>query len=329
MRIASVLFQTSLSSMTDNSMVAVNNMETALKNNIFGQDSALTTISHKVRAAKLGLHNTNKPMGTFLFYGPTGVGKTEMAKQIALGLGMKLVRIDMSEYSESHSVSRFVGSPPGYVGYDQGGLLTDSVYHNQHCVLLLDEIEKAHRNVHNMLLQVMDYGVITDSTGREVNFTHSIIIMTTNLGSQAFDKGVMGFTGGEGDASVHEIEQFFSPEFRNRLSAIIKFNQLTPLAIEMIVKKVVSALAKRLKARGIVLDIDNDVIQHIVHKNRSVRNGARFLETFVDDHLVHPITDLLMTYRSCKNVSVRMQGDQVMFAVGGSSNTATANTSVD
>lgn len=306
-KIVSALSHIPVIRIEDNDVSGLVFMEDTLRKNIYGQDQAISLICDKIRLAKLGLQNSIKPIGCFLLYGPTGVGKTELAKQLAAGLQVKLVRFDMSEYSESHAVSRIVGSPPGYVGFEQGGLLTDAVYHNQHCVLLLDEIEKAHHNIYNMLLQVMDRGAVTDSSGREVNFSHCVIIMTTNLGSEAFERGAMGFNRQESDASIKEIERVFSPEFRNRLSAIIKFNSLTEFSIEMIVKKALRELSNRLDERNIGMNFDDEVVQFIVNDVKGLKHGARYLETCINNCIAKPIADLMIERGVCKNLIISVK----------------------
>src|SRR5438876_9350761 len=211
-----------------------------LKSVVFGQEKAIEALSSAIKLARAGLREPEKPIGCYLFSGPTGVGKTEVAKQLAAAMGVQLIRFDMSEYMERHTVSRLIGAPPGYVGFDQGGLLTDGVDPHPHCVLLLDEIEKAHPDVFNVLLQIMDHGRLTDHNGKQVNFRNVILIMTTNAGSSDLARAAFGFTRTkrEGD-DMEAITRLFAPEFRNRLDAIITFAHLSPEIIAMVVEKFV------------------------------------------------------------------------------------------
>src|SRR5476651_65698 len=219
------------------------NLERDLKSMVFGQDKAIEALSAAIKLSRAGLRDQEKPIGNYLFSGPTGVGKTEVAKQLASTLGIELTRFDMSEYMERHSVSRLIGSPPGYVGFEQGGLLTDKVDQHPHCVLLLDEIEKAHPDLYNILLQVMDYGKLTDHNGKVVDFRNVILIMTTNAGAADMAKEAIGFqrVGREGEDD-DAIKRMFTPEFRNRLDAVIGFSGLTPEIVGRVVEKFVMQL---------------------------------------------------------------------------------------
>jgi ATP-dependent Clp protease ATP-binding subunit ClpA len=220
-------------SVSTNDKEALRNLERDLKMTVFGQNEAITALSSAIKLSRAGLKAPEKPVGSFLFAGPTGVGKTEVTKQLAKILGIELVRFDMSEYMERHTVSRLIGAPPGYVGFDQGGLLTEAISKHPHCVLLLDEIEKAHPEVFNLLLQVMDHGTLTDNNGRKSDFRHVIIVMTTNAGAESMTRASIGFTQQDHttDAGAEVMKRMFTPEFRNRLDAIIQFGALDPVII--------------------------------------------------------------------------------------------------
>src|SRR5690348_9547046 len=230
-------------------------LEQTLKTVVYGQDKAIESLSASIKLARAGLREPEKPIGCYLFSGPTGVGKTEVAKQLAASLGVELIRFDMSEYMERHTVSRLIGAPPGYVGFDQGGLLTDGVDQHPHAVLLLDEIEKAHPDVFNVLLQVMDHGKLTDNNGKTTDFRHVILLMTSNVGARDLARRAVGFGAGrsEGDAE-REYKRMFSPEFRNRLDARIEFNALTPAIMGHIVDKFLKELDGQLLAKAVELD---------------------------------------------------------------------------
>jgi ATP-dependent Clp protease ATP-binding subunit ClpA len=235
------------------------NLERNLKLVIYGQDAAVETLASAIKMARSGLRDEHKPVGSFLFAGPTGVGKTEVTRQLAMALGIELVRFDMSEYMERHTVSRLIGAPPGYVGFDQGGLLTEAVSKTPHCVLLLDEIEKAHPEVFNLLLQVMDHGTLTDNNGRKADFRNVIIVLTTNAGAQEMSRASIGFT--EQDHAtdgMDAIRRLFSPEFRNRLDGIIEFKALDPKTISRVVDKLVVELEAQLQDKLVTLELDDD-----------------------------------------------------------------------
>src|SRR5580692_3301708 len=225
-----------------------------MKQAVFGQDEAINSVARAIKLARSGLSHPDKPVGAFLFAGPTGVGKTEVARQLAKVMGVEFIRFDMSEYMERHTVSRLIGAPPGYVGFDQGGLLTDSINKTPHCVLLLDEIEKAHPDLFNILLQVMDHATLTDNNGRKADFRNVILVMTTNAGAQELSRSMIGFHGGTSGNPKNIIERMFSPEFRNRLSAIIDFAPLSPIVVERVVDKFVMELSDRLKAQKVKLE---------------------------------------------------------------------------
>jgi ATP-dependent Clp protease ATP-binding subunit ClpA len=223
---------------TTSDVQSLRSLETNLKMVVFGQDEAISSLATAIKLSRAGLGNPDKPIGSYLFSGPTGVGKTEVSRQLARIMGIELLRFDMSEYMERHTVSRLIGAPPGYVGFDQGGLLTEAVSKHPHCVLLLDEIEKAHPDVFNLLLQVMDHGALTDNNGRKADFRNVILIMTTNAGAQEMSRASIGFTHQDHSSDGMEvIKRSFSPEFRNRLDAIVQFGPLGPATIRTVVDK--------------------------------------------------------------------------------------------
>ena len=231
-------------------------LEQTLKRVVFGQDKAIESLSASIKLARAGLREPEKPIGCYLFSGPTGVGKTEVAKQLAASLGVELIRFDMSEYMERHTVSRLIGAPPGYVGFDQGGLLTDGVDQHPHCVVLLDEIEKAHPDLYNVLLQIMDHGRLTDHNGKQVDFRNVILIMTTNAGAADLARQAFGFTRSKREGDDHEaINRLFAPEFRNRLDAIVSFAHLNADVIGMVVEKFVLQLEAQLADRDVTIEL--------------------------------------------------------------------------
>ena len=233
---------------------ALKTLERDLKLTIFGQDTAIEALSSAIKMSRSGLNEDQKPIGSFLFSGPTGVGKTEVTRQLSMVLGVELIRFDMSEYMERHTVSRLIGAPPGYVGFDQGGLMTEAVTKNPHAVLLLDEIEKAHPDVFNLLLQVMDHGTLTDNNGRKADFRNVVLVMTTNAGAQDMSRASIGFTQQDHTSDGMEIiKKSFSPEFRNRLDAIIPFAPLDDLSVERVVDKLVVELEAKLDDNNVTL----------------------------------------------------------------------------
>ena len=252
------------------------NLERDLKMVVFGQDDAIATLATSIKLSRSGLGDDLKPIGCFLFAGPTGVGKTEVTRQLALALGIELVRFDMSEYMERHTVSRLIGAPPGYVGFDQGGLLTESIIKHPHAVLLLDEIEKAHPDVFNLLLQVMDHGTLTDNNGRKADFRNVILIMTSNAGAFEMDRTSIGFTTEDhsGDG-LEAIRKMFSPEFRNRLDAIVPFESLTPSIIESVVDKFVIELEGQLESKGVTLELTPEARTWLATEGYDPKMGAQ------------------------------------------------------
>ena len=257
----------------------------------FGQDKAIDALVNVIRLSKSGLEYDDKPIGSFLFSGPTGVGKTELAKQLARNLGIGFVRIDMSEYMEKHTVSKLIGSPPGYVGYNEGGQLTDAINRNPHCVLLLDEIEKAHPDVHNILLQVMDRGVLTDSNGRESDFRNVILILTTNAGATDLTRESIGFertvtnTGGENKA----LARAFSPEFRNRFDSIVSFNSLSRENMNHITRKLLKGLEEKLNKKKIALHVTQEALEKLSKDGYDPHYGARPLARIVQEKVKKPL----------------------------------------
>ncbi len=274
---------------------ALRNIERDLKLVIFGQDEAIGALSDAIKVGRSGLADPEKPVGSFLFSGPTGVGKTEVTRQLANLLGIELVRFDMSEYMEGHTTSRLIGAPPGYVGFDKGGLLTDEVNKHPHCILLLDEIEKAHQDVYNLLLQVMDHGMLTDSNGRKTDFRHVILVMTTNAGAEDMSRASMGFT--EQDHStdaLSNINRRFSPEFRNRLDSIIQFQSLAPEAINLIVEKFLTELQARLEEKTIGLEVNDQARKWLSTHGYDKQMGARPMARLVRDKLKKPLASEIL-----------------------------------
>jgi len=266
-----------------------------LKKVIFGQDEAVEKLVNAIQMSRSGLSDPNKPVGNFMFAGPTGVGKTELAKQLAEALGIEFIRFDMSEYMEKHTVSRLIGSPPGYVGYDEGGQLTEAVHQNPHAVLLLDEIEKAHEDIYNVLLQVMDHATLTDSNGRKVDFRQIVLILTTNTGSKESSQRTVGFEKDEyEDKSVQAIERYFSPEFRNRLNAVLHFSSLSKEVVEKIVDKSVGQLAERLKAKKVTIELTPEARSYIAEKGYDKQLGARPIQRLIDSEITQKLTQEIL-----------------------------------
>lgn len=271
------------------------NLDRDLKAMVYGQDSAIHSLVAAIKLARAGLREPEKPIGSYLFSGPTGVGKTEVAKQLALSLGIELKRFDMSEYMERHSVSRLIGAPPGYVGFEQGGLLTDAIDQHPHCVLLLDEIEKAHPDLFNILLQVMDHGKLTDHNGKHIDFRNVILIMTSNAGASDLAKAVIGFEREKrvGD-DTEAINRMFTPEFRNRLDAIITFNSLSPDTIGRVVEKFVLLLEGQLADRGVTIELSDDARTWLGKKGYDPLYGARPLGRIIQENLKKPLAEELL-----------------------------------
>jgi len=270
-------------------------LEAELKGKIYGQDPAVERVAQAIRMNRAGLGAAERPIGCFLFAGPTGVGKTELAKQLGEILGIGFVRFDMSEYMERHTVSRLIGAPPGYVGFDQGGLLTDAIHKTPHAVLLLDEIEKAHIDLFNILLQIMDHGSLTDNNGRSTDFRHVVLIMTSNVGARDLSRRLPGFGQGErfGD-SDEAYKRLFSPEFRNRLDAKVDFAPLDPKVMGQIVNKFLAELSTQLSERKVSLEVTPAARDYLAEKGYDPLNGARPLGRIIQDQVKRPLTDELL-----------------------------------
>ncbi|UMA63868.1 ATP-dependent Clp protease ATP-binding subunit ClpA [Roseivivax marinus] len=297
-------------------------LEGSLKRVVFGQDPAIEALSSAIKLARAGLREPEKPIGNYLFAGPTGVGKTEVAKQLADTLGVEMLRFDMSEYMEKHAVSRLIGAPPGYVGFDQGGQLTDGVDQHPHCVLLLDEIEKAHPDVYNILLQVMDHGTLTDHNGRTVDFRNVILIMTSNAGASDMAKAAIGFgrdrREGEDTAA---IERTFTPEFRNRLDAVISFQPLPRTVILQVVEKFVLQLEAQLLDRGVSIELTKPAAEWLAERGYDDKMGARPLGRVIQEHIKKPLAEELLFGKLQKGgvvrVSVTEDGDTLKLDLDG------------
>jgi ATP-dependent Clp protease ATP-binding subunit ClpA len=296
----------------------LSDLDARLKSLIFGQDSAVEQVAHAVKMSRAGLGHPEKPVGSFVFAGPTGVGKTELAKQLAFSMGVEFIRFDMSEYMEKHTVSRLIGSPPGYVGFDQGGLLTDAIVKNPQCVLLLDEIEKAHMDLYNVLLQVMDHATLTDNQGRKADFRNVVLIMTTNAGARELGKGSVGFVeGSTKDKAGGALEKVFSPEFRNRLDAMVWFNPLPKSAIVRVVDKFIMELEQQLGERQITFDLTEAARSWMSEKGYDDRFGARPMTRVIQDHIKKPLADEILFGRLEKGgrvtVDVDAKGEDLCF----------------
>lgn len=271
------------------------NLERNLKLTIFGQDRAIDALAAAIKMSRSGLGDQRKPVGSFLFSGPTGVGKTEVTRQLALAMGVELIRFDMSEYMERHTVSRLIGAPPGYVGFDQGGLLTEAISKHPHSVLLLDEIEKAHEDVYNLLLQVMDHGTLTDNNGRKADFRHVIIIMTTNAGAFEMARAAIGFTHADNASDGMEaIKKRFSPEFRNRLDAVVQFDGLDQSTIERVVDKLLVEAEAQLELKHVSLSVDDPARAWIAKRGYDPKMGARPMARIIQEHIKRPLAEELL-----------------------------------
>ena len=274
---------------------SLSNLNDDLKSAVFGQEKAIDTLSSAVVVAKAGLNDERKPLGSFLFTGPTGVGKTEVVRQLSNTLGVPLVRFDMSEYMEAHSVARLIGSPPGYVGHEKGGLLTDAIFKNPHCILLLDEIEKAHPDIYNILLQVFDDGSLTDGNGRKVNFKNTIIVMTSNSGAQAAAKSSIGFLKADQSSEARKVlDMTFAPEFRNRLDAIVTFDALGPKEISKIVDKNVRELERKLAEKNVTIEVSQAVRDDLAQRGYDPAMGARPMARLFQNDLKKPLAEKIL-----------------------------------
>lgn len=298
---------------------SLSELESNLKRVVFGQDPAIEALATSIKLSRAGLTSPDKPIGSFLFAGPTGVGKTEVSRQLASVMGMELVRFDMSEYMERHTVSRLIGAPPGYVGFDQGGLLTDAVTKNPHCVVLLDEIEKAHPEVFNLLLQVMDHGTLTDNNGRKADFRNVVLIMTTNAGAESISRRSIGFT--EQDHSTDGLEavnKMFTPEFRNRLDCIIQFQSLPEDVVLTVVDKFLVELQVQLDDKGVLLEVDARARKWLVAQGYDALMGARPMARVIQEHLKKPLAELVLfgeLSSSGGTVKVGVQKDRLVLKV--------------
>ncbi|MFQ3362997.1 MAG: ATP-dependent Clp protease ATP-binding subunit ClpA, partial [Woeseiaceae bacterium] len=284
-----------------------------LKLVIFGQDPAIGMLCSAIKLSRSGLSDDSKPIGSFLFSGPTGVGKTEVTRQLAEIMGLELIRFDMSEYMERHTVSRLLGAPPGYVGYEQGGLLTDAVAKNPYAVLLLDEIEKAHPDVYNLLLQIMDHGSLTDSNGRKADFRNILIVMTTNAGAHEMSRSSIGFTNQDhASDGVIAINKVFSPEFRNRLDSIIQFSSLDEYSISRVIDKLIIELELKLEKRHVNIDISTKARSWIAENGYDAKMGARPLARLIQEHINKPLADELLFGKLMNggSVHVELAGDK-------------------
>ncbi|HEB80868.1 MAG TPA: AAA family ATPase, partial [Chromatiales bacterium] len=287
-------------------------LERDLKMVIFGQDLAIETLASAIKMARSGLGNPQTPIGAFLFAGPTGVGKTEVTRQLARIMGIELVRFDMSEYMERHTVSRLIGAPPGYVGFDQGGLLTEAIIKHPHAVLLLDEIEKAHLDVFNLLLQVMDHGTLTDNNGRKADFRSVIVVMTTNAGAEQMSRPSVGFMPQDHAADGMEIiRRTFTPEFRNRLDAVIQFQSLDPVTIGHVVDKFIYELEAQLQEKGVTLEIDAAARAWLAERGHDSKMGARPMARVIQENIKKPLAEELLFGQLAGggHVRVRTEGE--------------------
>ncbi|UHD14996.1 ATP-dependent Clp protease ATP-binding subunit ClpA [Thiocapsa bogorovii] len=299
---------------------SLKNLDRDLKMVVYGQDAAIDALTSSIRMNRSGLGTEEKPIGSFLFTGPTGVGKTEVTRQLARILGMELLRFDMSEYMERHTVSRLIGAPPGYVGFDQGGLLTEEVNKHPHAVLLLDEIEKAHPDVFNLLLQVMDHGTLTDNNGRKADFRNVVLVMTTNAGAEETARRSIGFT--EQDHSTDGIEalkRYFTPEFRNRLDAVVQFGSLSEETIRSVVDKFVFELEQQLEEKKVSLTIDADARAWLADKGYDPKMGARPMARVIQNHIKKPLANELLfgDLVAGGNVHIHVQGETLAFDING------------
>ncbi|MFP4560690.1 MAG: ATP-dependent Clp protease ATP-binding subunit ClpA [Thiohalorhabdus sp.] len=296
---------------------ALKNLDRDLKLAVFGQDEAIEQVSTAIKLSRSGLREPEKPIGSFLFAGPTGVGKTEVSRQLASTMGLELIRFDMSEYMEAHTVSRLIGAPPGYVGFDQGGLLTEAVNRNPHSVVLLDEIEKAHPDLYNVLLQIMDYGKLTDNNGRQADFRNVVLIMTTNAGAEAMSKKSVGFIESSTEsAGADAINRTFSPEFRNRLDATVFFQPLAREVVAQVVDKFVSQLEQQLSEQGVEIEVDEAARNWLAERGYDPAMGARPMGRVIQEQIKKPLADELLFGKLADGgkVVVSLEGDELTFS---------------
>jgi ATP-dependent Clp protease ATP-binding subunit ClpA len=299
---------------------SLRNLERDLKMVVYGQDTAIDTLTTAIKMSRSGLGNEDKPVGSFLFAGPTGVGKTEVTRQLARILGLELVRFDMSEYMERHTVSRLIGAPPGYVGYDQGGLLTEAITKNPHVVLLLDEVEKAHPDVFNLLLQVMDHGTLTDNNGRKADFRNVVIVMTTNAGAHESSRASIGFTRQDHASDAMEaIKRLFTPEFRNRLDATVQFNALEPANITRVVDKFIFELEAQLHEQNITIEVDAAARLWLAERGYDPKMGARPMARTIQQYIKKPLADELLFGDLAQggHLIINLEDDELTFEIKG------------
>ena len=303
-------------SITTNDRYYLKDLDKNLKRLIYGQDHAVNALCSSIKLSRSGLRNAEKTIGNYLFNGPTGVGKTELAKQLSKTLGVELIRFDMSEFSEKHTISKLIGSPPGYVGFDQGGQLSESIEKNPYCVLLIDEIEKAHPDIFNILLQIMDYGKLKDQNGKNIDFRNVILILTSNIGASELEKDQIGFSNKKNDKIDQEtINKVFSPEFRNRLDSIITFNRLDKKIIKQIVSKFILELETQLHTRDVVVELSNEASDLICEKSYSPTMGARPIARYIDDHIKKILADEIIHGKLIDGgyVKVDVRNNEIIF----------------
>jgi ATP-dependent Clp protease ATP-binding subunit ClpA len=316
--VISIIARIPSKALTKDDKSALKNMERDLKTLVFDQDPAIDTLVDAIKLSRAGLRDPDKPIGCYLFSGPTGVGKTEVAKQLAITMGVELARFDMSEYMERHAVSRLIGSPPGYVGYEQGGLLTDKIDQNPHCVLLLDEIEKAHPDIYNILLQVMDYGKLTDNNGKTIDFRNVVLIMTTNAGAAELAKAPVGF---EREMRIDEdndaINKMFSPEFRNRLDAIVPFSALKQKTVVKVVDKFMAQLEAQLSEKNVTIQLSDDAREHLAELGYDPTMGARPLARVIQEKIKKPLAEELLFGKLVNGgvVKIDIKSDELKFTI--------------
>ena len=295
-------------------------LQERLEEEVYGQDSAITEVVDKIIVARAGLKSENKPIGSFVFMGPTGCGKTETAKSLSKHLGVKLLRFDMSEYQEKHSISKLIGSPPGYVGFEENaGLLITQIQENPNAVLLFDEVEKSHPDVSSVLLQIMDNGFITGSNGKQADCRQLILILTTNAGAQSAEKNAIGFGAQEKDYSDADLKKFFTPEFRNRLDGVITFKKLGKPVMVKIVNKFIDELRDQVKEKGIRVKINNDAIEWLLTKGFDPKMGARPLQRVIDKEIKRNLAKMML-FGDLKNggwATISLDGDQLMIVAKG------------
>jgi ATP-dependent Clp protease ATP-binding subunit ClpA len=283
------------SQVTASDKASLRDLDANLKMAVFGQDEAIEQLATAIKLSRAGLKSGEKPIGSFLFAGPTGVGKTEVCKQLAHTMGVELLRYDMSEYMERHTVSRLIGAPPGYVGFDQGGLLTEAVTKHPHSIVLLDEIEKAHPEVFNLLLQVMDHGTLTDNNGRKADFRNVVLVMTTNAGAQEMNRASIGFAEQDNSTDGMEvIKRMFTPEFRNRLDAIVQFSALSVEVVKTVVDKFLTELQAQLDEKRVTLEVDDEAREWLAREGYDEKMGARPMQRLIQEKIKRQLAEDLL-----------------------------------